>query len=85
MSILVDKNTKVICHGFTGSHGTFHSKQAIDYGTNLVGGVTPKKGGQIHLDKPVFNTVEEAINKTKAILVDVESWLEIAKFIKDNE
>jgi len=66
MSILVDKNTRLICQGFTGSHGTFHSKQAIEYGTNLVGGVTPKKGGQTHLDKPVFNTVEEAITKTKA-------------------
>jgi len=66
VSILVDKNTKVICQGFTGSHGTFHSKAAIDYGTNLVGGVTPKKGGQTHLGKPVFNTVEEALKKTKA-------------------
>ena len=66
MSILIDKNTKVICQGFTGSHGTFHSEQAIAYGTNLVGGVTPKKGGQVHLGKPVFNTVEEAIEKTQA-------------------
>ena len=66
MSILVDKNTKVICQGFTGSHGTFHSEQAIAYGTNLVGGVTPKKGGQVHLGKPVYNTVQEAVEKTQA-------------------
>jgi len=66
MSILVDKNTKLICQGFTGVHGTFHSEQAIAYGTNLVGGVTPKKGGQNHLGKPVFNTVREAVEKTNA-------------------
>tara|TARA_Y100000590_G_scaffold443690_1_gene573433 strand:+ start:493 stop:1368 length:876 start_codon:yes stop_codon:yes gene_type:complete len=66
MSVLVDKNTKVICQGFTGHHGTFHSEQALKYGTKLVGGVTPKKGGQKHLDLPVFNTVQEAKDKTKA-------------------
>ena len=66
MSILIDKNTKVICQGFTGKHGTFHSEQAIKYGTQLVGGVTPKKGGQKHLNLPVFDTVKDAINKTGA-------------------
>ena len=66
MSILVNKNTKVICQGFTGTHGTFHSEQAIKYGTQLVGGVTPKKGGQKHLNLPVFNSVQEAKDKTGA-------------------
>ena len=66
MSILVDKNTKLICQGFTGSHGTFHSEQALKYGTNLVGGVTPRKGGQIHLGKPVFNSVKDAVSATNA-------------------
>ena len=66
MSVLIDKNTRLICQGFTGGHGTFHSEQAIAYGTNLLGGVTPDKGGQVHLGKPVFNTVKEAIEKTKA-------------------
>ena len=66
MSILINKNTKLICQGFTGSHGTFHSEQALKYGTNLVGGVTPRKGGQIQLGKPVFNSVNEAVKETEA-------------------
>ncbi|TVM05841.1 MAG: succinate--CoA ligase subunit alpha [Halomonas sp.] len=66
MSILIDKNTKVICQGFTGGQGTFHSEQAIAYGTQMVGGVTPGKGGQEHLGLPVFNTVKDAVEKTGA-------------------
>ena len=66
MSILVNKNTRIICQGFTGSQGTYHSEQAIAYGTNLVGGVTPGKGGQTHLNLPVFNTVADAVKQTEA-------------------
>ena len=66
MSILVNKNTKLICQGFTGKHGTFHSEQCIAYGTQMVGGVTPGKGGQTHLGLPVFDTVFEAVDQTGA-------------------
>ena len=66
MSILVNKNSKVIVQGYTGSEGTFHAGQMIEYGTNVVGGVTPGKGGTMHLDRPVFNTVQDAVEKTNA-------------------
>ena len=66
MSILVNKNTRVLCQGFTGKQGTFHSEQALAYGTKMVGGVTPGKGGQLHLNLPVFNTMREAVRETQA-------------------
>ena len=70
MSVLVNKNTKVICQGFTGTHGTFHSEQALKYGTKLVGGVTPKKGGQMHLGLPVYETVEEATQSLYPLIAE---------------
>lgn len=81
MSILVDKNTKVICQGFTGNQGTLHSQQAIDYGTQMVGGVTPGKGGWTHLNLPVFNTVREAVDATGA---DASVIYVPAPFCKDS-
>lgn len=81
MSILIDKNTKVICQGFTGNQGTFHSEQAIAYGTRMVGGVTPGKGGQTHLGLPIFDTVREAIQATQA---DASVIYVPAPFCKDS-
>ncbi len=71
MSILINKNTKIICQGFTGSQGTFHCQQAIDYGTKIVGGVTPGKGGQSHLELPVFDTVQKAVFQTNANVSEI--------------
>lgn len=81
MSILVDKNTKVLCQGFTGKQGTLHSEQAIEYGTNMIGGVTPGKGGQKHLGLPVYNTVREAVDATG---VDASVIYVPAPFCKDS-
>ncbi len=81
MSILIDKNTKVLCQGFTGSQGSFHSEQAIEYGTNMVGGVTPGKGGTTHLGLPVFNTMQEAVAATSA---DASVIYVPAPFCKDS-
>ncbi|WP_133128329.1 succinate--CoA ligase subunit alpha [Legionella nagasakiensis] len=81
MSILINKETRVVCQGFTGKQGTFHSEQAIQYGTRMVGGVTPGKGGQKHLDLPVFNTVREAVEQTRA---DASVIYVPAPFCKDS-
>src|SRR3990167_6511276 len=81
MSILIDKNTKVICQGFTGKQGTLHSEQALAYGTKMVGGVTPGKGGQQHLGLPVFNSVHEAVKATGA---DASVIYVPAAFCKDS-
>ncbi|HFL3389166.1 TPA: succinate--CoA ligase subunit alpha, partial [Legionella pneumophila] len=81
MSVLVDKHTKVLCQGFTGKQGTYHTEQALAYGTKMVGGVTPGKGGQMHLGLPVFNTMREAVEETQA---DASVIYVPAPFCKDS-
>ena len=88
MSVLVDKNSRVVVQGFTGNEGTFHATQMIEYGTNVIGGVTPGKGGNTHLDKPVFNTVADCVKQTGADTsiifvpsVPVKPWTKILEFL----
>jgi succinyl-CoA synthetase alpha subunit len=87
MSILINKNTQVLCQGFTGKQGTFHSEQSIKYGTKVVGGVTPGKGGQTHLNLPVFNTVQEAVNaiKVNATMIYVPPKFAASSIIEASE
>ena len=88
MSVLVDKNSKIIVQGFTGKEGTFHSTQMIEYGTNILGGVTPNKGGQKHLDLPVFNSVVDAIkgtNATKPATLETGAVVNVPLFINEGD